>query len=103
MLVGLLFLCLGHSITLVSNNLFLFVFHTQHTQKKSNAIKTKIEGYVIVLSAAKSLADSFDDSNLIGVESWALIGIGFFAKCLSKLNFYRFLFFVAFSVLFPFF
>ena len=40
-------------------------------------------GYVVVLSAAKSLADCFDQSSLIGVESWALIGVGFFIKSLN--------------------
>ena len=40
-------------------------------------------GYVIILSAAKSLADSFNESNLIGIESWALIGVGFFFKSLN--------------------
>ena len=40
-------------------------------------------GYVVVLSAAKSLADCFHQSNLIGVEAWALIGVGFFIKSLN--------------------
>ncbi len=37
-------------------------------------------GYVVVLSAAKSLAESFDASNLIGVLQWANVGFGLVAK-----------------------
>ena len=37
--------------------------------------------YVVILAAAKSLADCFNESNLIGVEQWSLTVIGFFLKC----------------------
>ena len=40
-------------------------------------------GYVVILSAAKSLADCFGQSSLIGVESWALIGTGFVIKSVN--------------------
>ena len=40
-------------------------------------------GYVVVLAAAKSLADCFNEANLIGIESWALIGVGFIVKSIN--------------------
>jgi battenin len=37
-------------------------------------------GYVVIISAAKTLADHFNDAGLIGVITWALIGVGVIAK-----------------------
>jgi len=39
--------------------------------------------YVIVLSAAKSLADYFNASNLIGFIPWANVGFGFVARAIN--------------------
>ncbi|XP_011270729.1 hypothetical protein CAOG_09041 [Capsaspora owczarzaki ATCC 30864] len=40
-------------------------------------------GYVIVNAAAKSIADSFDEDNLIGAVPWANVAFGFVARGLN--------------------
>ena len=42
---------------------------------------------VVIVASAKSLADNFDESNLIGVEAWALTIMGFIMKFTNTLLF----------------
>lgn len=69
--------------------------HGQYTNDEQTSLKYVIAwfaffilgtfnnfGYVVILTAAKSLADCFHESHLIGIEAWALIAIGFVLKCL---------------------
>jgi len=44
-------------------------------------------GYVVVLSGAKSLADSFGDGNLIGVLNWADVALGLAVKSANAMLF----------------
>ena len=44
-------------------------------------------GFVVVLSGAKSLAEGFNDGNLIGVLNWADVAFGLAVKSLNAMVF----------------
>ena len=40
-------------------------------------------GYVVVISGAKSLADSHNKPNLVGAVSWSLVGLGVAVRAIN--------------------